>query len=130
MSGESNPLNLYNILMEINVVEIYRFYVERIVFMLKHKPFADQIKIMSDLRVVPLVFDFCGLTRKLNYFGDVWIVYDYKRCHQELLEMVEGGEVAIFLMDRLLNTDCLDCIDDCRCILCTGTYTTVLVHHL
>eukprot|EP00866_Antonospora_locustae_P002305 jgi/Antlo1/2305/7 len=116
--------------MEINAVDVYRFYVERIVSMLKCRPFAYQIEILNDLRVVPLIFDFCGLTRKLNYFGDVWIVYDYKKCHLELSEIVESDDVAIFLVDRLLNTDCFDCIGNCRCVLCAGTHTNVLVHYL
>lgn len=116
--------------MEINAVEIYSFYVERVVDMLKCRSFADQVEILNDLRVVPLIFDFCGLTRKLGYCGDVWIVYDHKRCHRELSEMVESGDVAIFLMDRLLNADCFGCIDGCTCVLCTKTHTNVLVHYL
>lgn len=116
--------------MEINFVEIYSFYMERLVSSLKHKSFEDQIEALENLRVAPLIFDLGGLTRKLNYLGDVWIVYDYKKCHGELSEMIEGGEVAIFLVDKLLNTSFPECIDGCKCALCTNTHTTVLVHYL
>lgn len=116
--------------MDIDIFEIYKFYTRRLIASLRDKPFSEQIEELEKIHASPLVFDFCGLTKRINYVGDVYIVYDYRTCHNEIQEMMEGGEVAIFLLDRHLNAACFGEGEDCMCILCNRNNKNLLIHFL
>lgn len=117
-------------IMETKIFEIYDFYIKRLVLDLRGKSFAQQLETLTKIRVVPHIFDFCGLTKKLNYAGEVYVVYDYRSCLSELLDTVKLSDVSIFLMDKRLNAHCFGEGEDCACVLCNSDNMRVLIHYL
>ena len=112
------------------VVDVYEFYLAELISNLKNKKLSHQLQILEDVHIVPTIFDFCGITKRLDYVGDVFIVYDHVKCHQELLEVTETEEVSIFLLDRILNTRCSSGKSEtCCCVLCKVNNRRVLVHY-
>lgn len=112
-----------------DILELYQFYKSKLILDLKEKCFSEQILICEKLGLKPVVFDFCGIVRKLNYFEEVYIVYDYKLCYEDLKNRVEECDLAIFLIDKYINVRCFEQVDDCNCILCRVEHALVLINY-
>ncbi|ADM11469.1 uncharacterized protein Eint_050200 [Encephalitozoon intestinalis ATCC 50506] len=85
-------------------VDIYEYYVERVVEILKLKEIRMQMEDIKRMGVTIAVFDFCGkipLVHKL-FVGvkkEVFVVYDVSKCREEIYEAFKGHDLIYVLED-------------------------------